>query len=444
MRLQKNAFFQTFAPLLRATFLVFALLPRPAHAQQTAPVPAVDTTDRAAVVNHYRVYYLASVGLDPGWTGNLATGDAGTLGDAFRQGAVRRINYFRAMSGLNGDVTLDAAANAKCQQAALMMAAQQNISHAPPATWKFYTAEAAEACANSDIRLDWQGDEGALAVDRFVADDESNNSGAGHRRWLLYPAQTTMAVGAIPGDGWTFPGTNATWVTSVGARPAAVPTTASWPPAGYVPAALVYRRWSYSRLNADFSNATVSVTKNGVGLGVTQEALEYQTTAAGGGTMEGDNTLVWSLPGNAVSATDDEVYQVTLHNVGLDGANQTIGYTVTSINPDAATVGVTASKPTAYQGGKKGVFKVMRAGDVSAALEVAYTVGGTASPGSAYTPLAGTVTIPAGGAAAKIKVAAVANHPNSVGKTVVVTLSASGVVLDANQTQATVTIAAQP
>ncbi len=438
----RNFLFQlVFASL--ATVLVFLPSAHPARAQQQAPVPALDTTDRAAVVNHYHIYYQASVALDPGWTGSLTTGAAGTLSDGFRQGALRRINYFRAMSGLNGDVALDAAANAKCQQAALMMAAQQNISHTPPATWRFYTADAADACANSDIRLDWQGDEGALAIDKFVADDEDNNLGVGHRRWLLYPAQTTMAVGAVPGDGWTFPGTNATWVTSVATRTAAHPRTASWPPAGYVPAALVYRRWSYSRLNADFSRASVSVTKNGVGLAVSQEVLEYQTTAAGGGLMEGDNTLVWTLPANVVDPDADETYRVTLDNVGIDGVNQTLSYTVTTINPDAPMISVTAAKPVAYQGGKQGRFVVARVGDVSAPLEVAYTVGGTAKPWSAYVPLTGRVTIPAGSATAKIKVAATAGRPKSAGKTVTVTLSPARLVPVASAGQATVTIAAQ-
>ena len=146
-----------------------------------------------------------------------------------------------------------------------MMSAQQNISHAPPSTWKWYTADAAAACAACDIRLDWQGDEGAAAIDRFIADDEDNNTYVGHRRWLLYAGEQVMASGAVPGDGRTFPGTNATWVTSIVARPADAPAATSWPPAGYVPAPVVFRRWSFSYPYADFTAATVSVVKNGVG-----------------------------------------------------------------------------------------------------------------------------------------------------------------------------------
>ena len=437
------------SPRLRAftvTILVLGSLAGApsAPAQQTAPVPAVDTSDRQAVVDHYHAHYMVSVGLDPGWTGSVSAGVSGTLHDSFRAGALRRINYFRTMTGASGDIALDPTGNDMCQQAALMMAAQQNISHAPPATWKFYTAAAATACANSDIRLDWQGDEGALAIDRYVADDEDNNSSVGHRRWLLFPAQETMAVGAVPGDGWTFPGTNATWVTTYGARPVDAPSATAWPPAGYVPAPLVFRRWSYSHLNADFSNSTVNVAKNGVALAVVQEAVQYQTTADGGGMMEGDNTLVWSLPGNAVDASTDETYEVTVANVRIAGASQTVRYTVTSLNPDAVGVSLTAERDVAYQGGKKGKLVVTRTGNVNAALTVAYTVDGTATPGNAYRALRGTVTIPAGSASARIKVVATAGQARAVGKTVVVTLQNGMGYVAGGAASATVTIQAAP
>ena len=290
-----------FTPVFRpfsAIWLVLGLFVcRPEiRAQQAAPVPVCDATDRAQVINLYQNDYLPSVNLPPGWTGNIVTGDPGTLGDAFRQGIVQRINYFRSMSGVGSNVTFDAADSVMCQQAALMMSAAQNISHTPASTWPFYTAAAATACASSDIRLDWQGDEGAGAIDRFMADSESNNTYVGHRRWLVYPGETVMASGAVPGDGLTFPGTNATWVLSPVPRPADAPASTSWPPAGFVPAPLVFNRWSFSCVNADFGGAVVSVTKNGAAMAVQQEALEYESAPDGSGAFEGDNTLVWELP----------------------------------------------------------------------------------------------------------------------------------------------------
>ena len=414
-----------------------------ARAQQAAPVPACDATDRAQVVSLYQHYYLPSVNLRPGWTGSLATGDPGTLNDTFRQGIVQRINYFRAMSGVGSGITFDAASNAMCQQAALMMASAQNISHTPPATWPFYTADAAAACAHADIRLDWQGDEGAGAIDRFMADDESNNTYVGHRRWLVYPGESVMASGAVPGDGSTFPGTNATWVMNVVPRPADAPVSTSWPPAGFVPAPLVYNRWSFSYLNADFSAASVRVSKHGAAMRVQQEALEYQTAADGSGAFEGDNTLVWELPGNVVGTAGDEVYTVKIANVLVNGVAHRFTYTVTSIDPVGPVVSLATLKPVAHVGGKKGRFLVTRTGDVSAPLTVAYTVGGTAEAGSAYKALSGSLTIPAGSATAKVAVVAL-DAAGTDGATVAAALQAgSGYTADTTAS-ATVTISAGP
>ncbi len=437
-----------FAPgfrTLSAVWLALCLLGGASvlRAQQTAPVPVCDATDRAQVVSLYQNDYLPSANLDPGWTGSLATGDPGTLSDTFRQGILRRINYFRSMTGVGSSVTFDANENAMCQQAALMMSAAQNISHTPPSTWPFYTAAAATACASSDIRLDWQGDEGAAAIDRFMADDESNNTYVGHRRWIVYAGESVMASGAVPGDGWTFPGTNATWVLGTTLRPADAPVSTSWPPAGFVPAPLVFNRWSFSYLNADFSAATVQVSKNGVPMGVQQETVEYQSNADGSGVFEGDNTLVWELPGNTVNPDVDEVYAVQISNVLVNGAPRQFNYHVTSIDPVGPVVTLSTLRPVAHVGGKKGRFLFTRTGDVSAPLTVGYAVGGTAAVGSAYRALSGSVTFPAGSASAKVPVLALAGEETDDATVVVVLQAGNGYLADTTAT-ATVTLSEDP
>ncbi len=436
-----------FAPNFRslsAVCLAFCLFGCPwvLRAQQSAPVPACDAANRAQVVSLYQNYYLPSVNLDPGWIGSFSTGDSGTLADSFRQGILQRINYFRSMTGVGSNITFDAGKNAMCQQAALMMAAAQNISHTPPSSWPFYTADAATACGSSDIRLDWQGDEGAAAIDRFIADDESNNTYVGHRRWLIYAGESVMASGAVPGDGWTTPGTNATWVLGTVARPAGAPASTSWPPAGFVPASLVFNRWSFSYVNADFSAATVQVTKNGAAMSVQQETVEYQSNADGSGTFEGDNTLVWELPGNGVDASADEVYTVKISNVVVDGTPYKFSYSVTSINPVGPMVTLSVLRPVAHVGGKKGRFLLTRTGDVSAPLTVGYTVGGTAAAGSAYKALSGSVVIPAGSATAKVPVVAL-DGGGTDGETVVATLQDGNGYTADTSASVTVTLSAE-
>ncbi len=305
--------------------------PSSARGQQ-ASVPAVNPADRAGVLALYRDYYLSSEGIAPLWTGNVAVGAPGTVNHAYQLATLRRINYFRAMSGLPGNVGFDLAASAKCQQAALMMAAERNVSHHPSPFWRWYTPAAAEAAAHSDLSLDTRNDEGPAAIDRYIADDGPANAFVGHRRWLLYTGTTGLGLGIVPPAPGSHPGTNATWVRADGpVVPPGVRPAVMWPPAGYVPAPLVYARWSFSYANADFSRATVSVTKNGVPLAVVLEPLGCQSHADGMGLSAGNNTLAWTLPGNFVGRVVDEIYEVSVNNVGIAGQARQFSYSVTSI-----------------------------------------------------------------------------------------------------------------
>ena len=308
------------------------------HAQQpAASVPAVNPADREAVRALYRDHYLASASVPPAWTGNVATGMPGAPGAAYRCATLRRINYFRAMSGLPGNVSLDVAAGRKCQQAALMMAAEGKISHQPSLFWRYYTLDAAEAAANSALALDTQADEGPGAIDRYMADDGPTNALVGHRRWLLYPGTTHTGLGIVPPWPGHHLGANATWVCNDDAsRTPAGRAAVAWPPAGYVPAPLVYTRWSFSYPDADFSRATVSVTKQDQPLVVSLEPLGYQSRPDGSGTSAGNNTLAWTLPGNTVGRSADERYVVCVDNVFIAGGARRFTYPVTSIPADAS------------------------------------------------------------------------------------------------------------
>ena len=76
--------------------------------------------------------------------------------------------------------------------------------------------------------------------------------------------------------------------------------------------------------------------------------------------------------------------------------------------PDAVTIA--ATQPNADSSGSNpGAFTVTRTGDLSAALPVAYAVGGTAVNGTDYQSLPGTVTIPAYVSSATITVAPTPN-----------------------------------
>ena len=77
--------------------------------------------------------------------------------------------------------------------------------------------------------------------------------------------------------------------------------------------------------------------------------------------------------------------------------------TITILDDDFMTVTVSTTK-NAADPATAGIFTVEREGDLTQALVVNYDVGGSATPGTDYTALTGTVTIPAGQASTSISV----------------------------------------
>ena len=238
---------------------------------------------------------------------------------AYTDATLQMINYLRGMAGLPG-VTLNATLNEKAQQAALMMRAQNALSHSPPTTWACYSADGAEAAGRSNLYL---GIAGPAAMAGYINDPGSNNTPLGHRRWMLYPPQIQMASGSTDRS-------NALWVLSAfGSRPTS-PAWVSWPPAGFVPYSLVYPRWSLSKNDlrswaVDFTQATVQMKSNGQLIPVS-----VQPVANG----YGDNTLVWEPQGSLFQPSSlDVTYQVTVSNILIDGVRQEFAYQVTIIDP---------------------------------------------------------------------------------------------------------------
>ncbi len=183
----------------------------------------------------YQNTFAAPASVAPEWNGNVASGDAGSLGANYLAAIIARVNDYRWMAGLPGGVTLDPTENAADQQAALMVAANDELSHSPPPTWLDYSAAGADAAAHSDLTL---GASGVTAIDLYMTDPGASNTFVGHRRWILDPTTRTMGVGDIPAD------SNALYVVQPQVPPAPDVTAVAWPPAGFVPAPLMPERWS--------------------------------------------------------------------------------------------------------------------------------------------------------------------------------------------------------
>jgi hypothetical protein len=305
----------------------------PSRAAASTPL-SLNVSSREEVRQFYRGIYAASDDVPMGWTGSYTTGAAGDTLAAYKEAVALRINFFRALVGVPAAVSLSPTFSAKAQQAALMMSANQALSHFPPNSWTFFTADGAEAAANSNIAL---GNAGPDAVTAYMNDNGGNNAAVGHRRWIIYPQTRTMGTGDVPGNGASLLPANAVWIFDDlfgTARPATRTTAVTYPPAGYVPHTLVWPRWSFSHPGASFTNATVSMTRNGQAISAAPEPLS---------TGAGEPTFVWVYDGQDTDAglaharpLADTTYTVSLSNVVIGGASQNFTYNVTVFDPDVA------------------------------------------------------------------------------------------------------------
>jgi len=314
--------------------------PQPWPQPEAASVINVNPNNRYQVSLLYRNQYVAQGSVVNGWAGSIASCNAGSTAQAFRDATINRVNLYRALAGLPGNISeLSGGEQADDQAAALMFAANQQLSHSPPNTWTCYTSAGATGAGSSNIALGWGvgfNNDGPAAIDGYMDDSGSNNAGVGHRRWILYPPQTQMADGDVDSSASTsYYSADALWVFGpTGSRPS-TPNGIAWPPRGYVPWELLpagSMRWSLSLQNADFTNATVSMARNGVALSVSIEPFAYNGQPSG--SYIGDNTIAW-IPSGATytQPTQDVVYAITVSGIAGTGVPASVSYTVKVIDP---------------------------------------------------------------------------------------------------------------
>jgi hypothetical protein len=283
----------------------------------------VDPTNRTDVLAFYQTIYTASenYAATMAWTGSVAGGVAGTTSAAFKEDVRRRINFYRALSGLPADIIFDATKSAKDQEAALMFSRNGKLSHQPPTNWIYYTQNAYDAADASNIAL---GTYGPGSVDAYMRDDGSNNIIVGHRRWLHYSSAKVMATGDVPGEG-SYNRANAIWVIG-DFKAAPAPKFVAWPNRGYVPFSLVPARWSLSYPDANFESATVTMTQGATNIPTTV----ISRTDNG----YGDNTIVWTPTTPPASSGTDTPYNVTVASISGSGVPTSYNYTVTLFDPN--------------------------------------------------------------------------------------------------------------
>lgn len=202
------------------------------------------------------------------WTGAVASCTAGDMAPEARENALRVLNLYRWLAGLPA-VTLDPVKNQKNQACALMMRANNMLSHEPPSTWTCYTADGANGAGNSNI----SSGPAVSSVDLYMV-DPGNATTIGHRRWILSNSLGPTGIGGTDRSScmWTLGGSGK----------AGKPWMA-WPAAGTIPLqALSTSRnqtvdstgWTVQSDGVNLANAQVTVTVDGAAQPVTVTQLD--------------------------------------------------------------------------------------------------------------------------------------------------------------------------
>lgn len=123
----------------------------------------------------------------------------GKLDDAAVKEALDFLNLAREIAGVPADVRIDPGLQSKCQIAAMVLAAAEQMSHQPRkpeelAEPTYRTALEALAQSNLSYRLPAESLRQSL-IGQLLDDDPGNLASVGHRRWLLNPWMKTVGFG---------------------------------------------------------------------------------------------------------------------------------------------------------------------------------------------------------------------------------------------------------
>jgi hypothetical protein len=310
---------------------------------------------REQVVTLYNAEYLPG-NTTPAitWTGSVAGCNPGTISAAWRAAMIARINVFRKLARLTPVTDFDAATDDKDERtlaAALLYSANNSLSHSIPTTWTCYStpfagstvgALGASGAGSSNIGLSSNSLYATTAViNAYMDDSGGGNAVVGHRRWILNPTQVSMTTSSVPSVSGNGSG-NALWVIG-GPRNStntSAPDGVGWPSSGFIPFQLLpatSNRWSFSYPGANFSAATVTMTKNGQPVAI----LGYDSRTDNGFA---DNTIVWrpnnvAANGTAVTYSNpgaDQTYVVTVSGI-TNAPSTSYTYSVTVIDPGNAS-----------------------------------------------------------------------------------------------------------
>lgn len=186
-----------------------------------------------------------------GWNGESAMCKPGQMPDSTLYKVLHRINYYRQNAGIVLPMNLSTERVQKCQEAAVMYNGKGIFSREPkPETHQCYTEGAKEAAQVAQAILE---NNPAQCVTIFM--DDSKSQELINRLSILNPEALDMGFGSSENN-------SVFWLLDVAGAPDSVyyqTHFVSWPPAGYCPKMLVFKKWSFS-IAADIKDAKLLIT----------------------------------------------------------------------------------------------------------------------------------------------------------------------------------------
>ncbi|MGB2402687.1 MAG: hypothetical protein ACPIA7_04685 [Akkermansiaceae bacterium] len=327
----------------------------------------VDTQSRNDVISFWNSVYIESAGYEArlAWDGSITNNQPGSTSAAFKKDVERRINFYRAMAGMDANILINASSETfsgsanfatpegttkqEAAQAAAFMLAKNTAEfkaggsvtngtanpHNPPENWLEDDSIARNGAYYSNIAI---GHYGPTAIDEYISEDSqgaggAENSNVGHRRFIFNSRLREVATGDVNPVSTDYYPANALYVIGDWLALTDSPQFIAWPNSGYIPEAITPRLWSLSYPGADFSNATVQMQITG------NTPLETTITNPEFGSYA-DSTIVWkSVDPSAIPSAEfeDVTIDVTISNININGSTISHNYSVTVINPKRLT-----------------------------------------------------------------------------------------------------------
>ncbi len=193
------------------------------------------------------------------WSGGNGC-EPGTIDPVAHEDAMRRLNLYRWLVGLE-PAGFNLANQLACQKAAMMMDANNALSHTPPQNWRCYDPEGASAAGMSNLALGYANP--ADSIDGYIED--GGTPSLGHRRWIFFPLLDAVGFGHRGRGGAMY---------AFGRTNRRSPAFVAYPPPGPVPVAAIHGAWSFSKQGVGNPQVTVTEVGTDRALRVTSSALQ--------------------------------------------------------------------------------------------------------------------------------------------------------------------------